>query len=120
MSDPKEHVIWHQSGVNPDGEPFVQLLQDMTVIGQMSPQQAREHGQAIIEAAEAAEQDAFLWDWVINKTGSGKVQAAGLIADFRKYREERTGKKGGPSNPRDWVMPPDDKRSPDPDWFTKK
>jgi hypothetical protein len=120
--DPKDHVLWHQSGISPHGEPFVQLLRDDKIIAQMSPEQARDHARAVTEAAEAAEQDAFIWDWVLNKVGAGKDQAYGLIVDFRKYRAERTGKSQGPTRPTDWVMPPPDKM---PDYgddgdFTKK
>ncbi len=100
-----DDIIWHQSGVNRKGEPFVQLLRGNTIIGQMSAEQARDHSRAILEAAEAAEQDAFLRDWVMNHVGGGEAQAAGLIADFRAYRKERTGKSSGPSNPHDWVFP---------------
>lgn len=98
-------ILWHQSGVNSKGEPFVQLLLNERIIGQMSPEEARDHARAITEAAEAAEQDAFIFDWVTRKVGSAPEQAAGLLQDFRAYRLERTGKRGGPSNPRDWVMP---------------
>ena|ERR1700688_1875457 len=100
-----DDVLWHQSGVNAKGEPFVQLIRGTKVIAQMDPEQAREHGQAMVEAAEAAEQDAFIFDWVLNRVGGGQEQAAGLLADFRRYRGERTNKKGGPSRPGDWVMP---------------
>lgn len=111
MSEEKlpDNVLWHQSGINRKGEPFVQLLRGTEIICQMDTQQARDHAQAILESAEAAEQDAFIFDWVINKVGSGKEQAAGLLVDFRKYRAERTGKHGGPTKPSDWVMPPDGK-----------
>jgi len=27
---------------------------------------------------------AFIWDWVINKVGSGAQQARGLLVEFRK------------------------------------
>lgn len=114
MADEKipDDILWHQSGVNAKGEPFVQLIQGGKVIGQMSPQEARDHAQAMIEAAEATEQDGFIMDWVINKVGAGPQQAAGLIADFRQYRRERTGKRGGPVNKREWVMPDDKKETP--------
>ncbi len=102
---PIDDVLWHQSGVNQKGEPFVQLIRGTAVIAQMSVQQAREHGNAIIEAAEAAEQDAFLFDWVINKVGQTTREASVLLQEFRAYRAERTGKRGGPSDPKDWVMP---------------
>ena len=78
--DGKDQVLWHQSGVNPKGEPFVQLLLDQKIIAQMSPEQARDHARAITEAAEASEQDAFLWDWITRKVGSGPQQAAAMIA----------------------------------------
>ena len=79
----------------------------------MDVAQARDHGNAIIEAAEAAETDAFIFDWVMNRVGSGPEQAAGLLVDFRKYRAEVTGKRHGPTSPRDWVMPPPDKAGSD-------
>ena len=102
-----DNVLWHQSGVNQKGEPFVQLIRGTEVIVQMDVQQAREHAQAVLESAEAAEQDAFIVDWVKTHVGAGDEQAVGLLMDFRRYRAERTGKKGGPMSPRDWVMPPE-------------
>lgn len=109
MADDKlpDDILWHQSGVNKEGDPFVQLLRGNKVIAQMDPAQARDHGRAILEAAEAAEQDAFIFDWVLNKVGGGSTQAAGLLQDFRAYRRERTGKQGGPVNAREWIMPDD-------------
>ncbi len=108
MPDEKipDDVLWHQSGINGKGEPFVQLIRGTQIIAQMDVEQARDHGRAIIEAAEAAETDAFIFDWVVNRVGSGREQAAGLLVDFRKYRAEVTGKRHGATSPRDWVMPP--------------
>jgi hypothetical protein len=100
-----DDVLWHQSGVNEKGEPFVQLLRGMHILGQMSVEQAREHGHAILEAAEAAEQDAFLLDLLQTKVGLDFNTAGNVLADFRRYRMERSGKRGGPSNPNDWVFP---------------
>lgn len=101
-----DDIIWHQSGVNAKGEPFVQLLKGKTVLGQMSPEQARDHGHAILEAAEAAEQDAFIYDWVQRKLEMPPAIAGRLLLEFRQYRAVRTNKKGGPTRPGDWVMPP--------------
>ena len=108
MSDDKipSDILWHQSGVNSRGEPFVQLLRGETIIGQMSVTEARDHARAMTEAAEAAETDAFVFQWVTKMVGAGPEQAAGLLADFRRYRAEVTGKREGPQNPREWVMPP--------------
>lgn len=101
-------VLWHQSGVNQRGEPFVQLLRGMTVIGQMDPEQARDHARAITEAAEAAEQDAFMLSFLQDETkiGLDHHRAMRVLMDFRAWRTARTGKKSGATNPRDWVMPP--------------
>ncbi len=90
-----DNILWHQSGVNKYGEPFVQLIQGTKVIAQMSTDEARDHGRAITETAEAADQDAFIFDWVVNVVKCGPVQAAGLLNDFRKYRLRRTGKRSG-------------------------
>lgn len=108
MSDPKESVLWHQSGVSPTGDPFVQLLRDETIIAQLSPEQARDHARAITEAAEAAEQDAFLFDFGRLKLGDAQAGMR-LIVAFREFRAERSDKSQGPRSPRDWVMPPADK-----------
>jgi hypothetical protein len=107
--DPKEHTLWHQSGVAPNGDPFVQLLQDEKIIAQMSPEMARDHARAITEAAEASEQDAFIMQFAQEKIGLDFNQAGQLLIEFRNFRAERTGKSQGPTNPRDWVMPPPDK-----------
>jgi hypothetical protein len=105
MSDEKlpDNILWHQSGVNQKGEPFVQLLRGTEIVGQMSVTEARDHARAMTEAAEAAETDAFVFQWVVKQVGAGPEQAAGLLADFRRYRAEVTGKREGPTNPRDWV-----------------
>lgn len=112
----KEHVLWHQSGVSPTGEPFVQLLQDEQIIAQMSPEMARDHARAITEAAEAAEQDAFIVEFMQQRVGLDFDSAAKVLVDLRNFRAERTGKSQGPRDKRDWVMPPPDKM---PDYMRK-
>ena len=104
--DAKERVLWHQSGVAPTGEPFVQLLLDEEIIAQLSPEQARDHARAITEAAEAAEQDAFMMAFAQEKIGLDFNTAGRVLVDFRNFRAERTGKSQGPTRPTDWVMPP--------------
>lgn len=112
MSDEEKEIpLWHQSGMNLRGEPFVQLLQGESVIGQMSAEQAREHAQAILESAEAAEQDAFMFDFAKTQIGLDDQSAMRLIMAFREYRAKTTNKRGGPTRPQDWVMPPEDKRA---------
>lgn len=92
---PGGNTLWQQSGVSEKGEPFVQLIIGTHVIAQMDVEAARDYGRSIIEVAEAAEQDAFVFDWVTNVVGSGPEQAAGLLNEFRKYRLKRTGRRSG-------------------------
>jgi hypothetical protein len=97
-----EKVLWHQSGVNKHGEPFVQLLMDDSVICQLSPEEARDHAKNVLEATEASEQDAFMLSFMQQKVGLDVGKAMQVIVDFRKWREER-GKKGPPSDAREFV-----------------
>ncbi len=103
MPDDRE-IIWHQSGVNRDGDPFIQLIRGTEVIAQMSVEQARDHGMAMLESAEAAEQDAFIVFFMKSKVGVGDREAAGILKDFRDFRREHTGKRSGQE-----VLPPKDK-----------
>ena len=100
-------TIWHQSGVNPQGEPFVQLLLDDRPIAQFTPEEARDHAKNILEATEACEQDAFLFAFFQKEVGLDVNRAMHVIVDFRKWREAR-GKKGPPSDRSEWVIHPDD------------
>ncbi len=94
-----------QSGVNKKGEGFVQLLLDGEVSAQFSSSEARLFGKALIEAAEASETDAFLMSWATNIVGIEYETAGVMLIEFRKYREEQTGKKHGAQNAFDWIMP---------------
>jgi hypothetical protein len=100
-----DNILWHQSGVNPKGEPFVQLIKGETIIAQMDVEGARDHAMAILESAEAAEQDAFLMFFLQQTLNLPLESAAQVLADYRRFREATTGKKGGPSRPSDWVYP---------------
>jgi hypothetical protein len=109
-----DDILWHQSGVNRQGEPFVQLILGTKVITQMDLEQARDHARAITEAAEAAEQDAFMLDFLQDKDkiGLDRDRAMQVLMDFRRFRTAHTGKRGGPADPKDWVMPPESNADP--------
>jgi hypothetical protein len=100
---PKEQVLWHQSGVNRRGEPFVQLMLDDQVIAQMDPMSARSHAANILETIEAAEQDAFMLSFAKETIGVDEHGAAQLLTEFRRWRE-RHGKKGPPSDPAEFMV----------------
>jgi hypothetical protein len=100
-----EQIIGSQSGVNPKGEPFIQLTLDGRMIAQMNPEQVRDFALGLIEAAEAAEQDAFILDFMQKTVGLDLNRAGQVLLDFRRYREESTKKRGGPTSPGEWVLP---------------
>jgi hypothetical protein len=94
--EPKTQTLQHQTGVNKEGKPFVQLLlskegQPDQFITQMSPADCREHALAMLEAAEAAEQDAFFVWFLREKLESTLEQAGQILMDFRVWREKQTG-----------------------------
>ena len=102
----EQSVIWHQSGINLNGEPFVQLLKNDQIIGQMTPEEARQHAHQVLEAAEASEQDAFLFNFARDEMKLEDMDAMRIIVGIRHHRAERTGKSQGPTRPTDWVHPP--------------
>jgi hypothetical protein len=91
----KEKMLWHQSGVNKKGEPFVQLILDEKPIAQMTCEEARDHARAITEAAEAAEQDAFMIYFFQERLKATFDEAMKVLIEFRAFRR-RTFKSGPP------------------------
>lgn len=90
MSEQKE--LWVKSIYGAKArQPFVELHFQDTVI-QLEPDKAREVARMLCESAEAAEQDAFLFEWAIKDAGCSEGGAASLIHQFRKWRDERNGK----------------------------
>jgi len=69
-------------------QPFVNLLVGDRKPIQLSPDEARSVARQLTEAAEAAEQDAFLVEWGTEALGDERTAAA-LLMQFRKWREER-------------------------------
>ena len=112
--------LWHQSGVAPTGEAFVQLLLGDQIIGQLDMAQARDHARMVLESAESAEQDAFLMDFARNVVGVDAERAGQLLVAFRNYRQEKTGKSQGPRSKKDWVMPPANKMPEYGDFWKKQ
>lgn len=75
-------------------EPVVQLRilfdnGDGQTTVQMSPEDARQIAQHILEAAEGAIVDAFLNDWCKTMLGGNEAHAAMIMKDFREFREAR-------------------------------
>ena len=104
MTQGQSPALFHQSGVNPAGEPFVQLVLGDKVIAQMATEEARDHARAITEAAEAAEQDAFMMAFLQQRVGLDFQAAGEVLVEFRVWRR-RTFKSGPPASREEWVMP---------------
>ena len=101
--DIERTTLYTQSGVNARGQAFVQITRDGKVIAQLTPEETREHALGLLNAAEAALSDAYLVSWVKEHVGAGEVEAAGLLADFRRWREKRGGR---PFEEDKWVINP--------------
>jgi hypothetical protein len=75
-------------------EPFVTIgianpTESANPIVQVSTYDARIQAHYILEAADAAESDAFLVGWLGDQQGLTENQIGALLADFRAYRESR-------------------------------
>jgi hypothetical protein len=64
---------------------------------QLNPDEARLIARMIIEAAEAADQDAFLVAFIMRDIGLSFEQAAQIIPRFAAWRRERWNKQKTPS-----------------------
>lgn len=95
--EPKGYSIEVIPGTNERGEGFVHLrveYPDMPAgVTQMTPAKAREVAQIIHEAAEAADTDAFLYQFLTRKVDTNPAAALAVLADFRQWRQTSGGVK---------------------------
>jgi hypothetical protein len=70
------------------GLPLIQLKWG-ELVGQLTSHEAREHAYRILQAADAAESDLFLWEFATKKINVNPEAAAKVIAEFRTFREAR-------------------------------
>jgi hypothetical protein len=72
------------------GEPFVEVVatdeSGNRMRGQLTPADVRAHAMAYLEAAEAAETDAFIVTWLKETVGLEEQQALRALAAFREMR----------------------------------
>ena len=83
--------IYMTSGVNGDGEAFVTVAAHgdagIVLLGQLSPSEVRAHALALLETAEAADQDAAVFR-VLRDLDLPDQLAGLVITELRKNREE--------------------------------
>lgn len=77
--------------------PFVEIELPERAPIQLEIDEARLIGHMILEACETAEQDAFLVEWSMKELDLEMPQAAALLHEFRKWREQRREKQRTPS-----------------------
>lgn len=98
----EEGVLYAESmyGLN-TREPIVKISYGITFECQMSPTEAREFALSVLAAAEGAETDAFMVDWLAkNVKITDPAKVALFISDFRRSREQETAIYSQP------IMPP--------------
>lgn len=70
-------------------QPFVEIrAEQIKKPMQISPNEARELASNLLQAAEAAEQDAFLFDFAKNISSGDDKAGAVLVAQFRMWRTD--------------------------------
>lgn len=91
MNDGDEIVFWVSSGFGHNTQrPFVQVVIDaLDASAQMSPAEARSLALNLLEAAEAAESDAFLVTFLRDTIGAEDRSIASILTDFRQWRESQ-------------------------------
>jgi len=87
MADQKDrNMIWASSSVHADDRaPWVHL-QWADKKGMLTPDEARQFALSVFEAAEAAEHDAFLVEFLTNSIGAEFAVAIGVLHEFRNRR----------------------------------
>lgn len=90
MNDWKMNVINVTSGYGGNTRrPFVEIHTDkLKVPLQLSPEEARDLAQNILQAAEASEQDAFIFEFHRDLMHGDEKVAATMLIEFRKWRDE--------------------------------
>lgn len=97
FTKPEEGQIGISSGYgNTTKTPFVTLSlanpsESANPTIQMSSTQARHQAQYILEAADAAESDGFIVEWLRDKANLNDAQLGAMLAEFRVFREQLRG-----------------------------
>ncbi len=103
MKDPMGREVIEVGGVMSEscvshrtGHPRVNVVLERVganEVFQLGVAEAKSVAAQLLEAAEAAESDAFLFDFAIKELGLCREEGAGLIARFRDFRTERNSSK---------------------------
>lgn len=67
-------------------QPYVELHLGDIGVTQWSPAEARHHAMAVLEVAEAAEQDAFIYEWFAGRYSLDERHVSILLQEYRAFR----------------------------------
>jgi len=90
----KWHVINVSSGYGHNTrEPFVEIKMDYPKDHplQIHPDEARDLAANLLQAAEAADGDQFVFEFVSKELHGGDNAAANILLEYRKFRDQRRG-----------------------------
>jgi|SRR5882672_1649722 len=98
MASDRDNRIGAISGVNMQGTPFVQIRKGDSTVAQFDIMGALDFAITIMRCREAALTDAFLAHFLTIKLGIkfGEPAFAGLMMEYRKFREDLEGMKTAP------------------------
>jgi hypothetical protein len=86
---PEEQRISVNSGYGANTrQPYVELYLGTRMV-QLTPLKAREIARYLLEAAEAAEGDGFLVEYIEKISELPTEQAVGVLVEFREFREQQ-------------------------------
>lgn len=87
-AEPQRVTLWASSGYGAKTrKPFV-AIHWKDVMEQLSPEEARAFALSVLEAAEAAIQDAFIIEWVLKTINGDEAAGIALLREFREWREK--------------------------------
>lgn len=86
MTGPPDIVVSSLVGYQ-TGKPIVQIEWG-EMKGQLTADEARAHALRVLQSADAAESDLFIWEFATSTVGVTVEGATKLMAEFRRFREE--------------------------------
>jgi len=82
-------TMWAYCGITDMGAPFVRLVRNEQPLIQVHPDAARSLGLALMESADAADQDAFMYAFWRNTFGKSHEDAMMMIGALRRFRQAK-------------------------------
>lgn len=75
-----------EPGVNPKGRPFVKVILDGRLIGQLTPAEAIDHAVGVLEVVATVDLDAALYRLLVGQIHLDEDTARAIVGDLARYR----------------------------------